>query len=231
MSIVALIPARGGSKGIPGKNIASCGGKPLIAHTILAAREAAGIDRVLVSTDDDNIAAVALDWGAEVPFRRPESLSGDEVPMIGVLQHALSWLESAREQVDALVLLQPTSPLRRAAHIDGALGLFLQHRPTSVVSIVEVPHRFHPMSVLKLEQGYLSPYLENAAAPARRQEKPPVFARNGPAILVSTPAAIRSGTLYGDRCMAYPMPHRESIDIDDPEDLELANLLMQHPRK
>lgn len=227
MAVVAIVPARAGSKGIPGKNLIACGGRPLIAHSILAAREAARVDRVIVSTDDEGIATVAREWGAEVPFLRPAELANDETPMLGVLLHALSWLEAAGETVEALVLLQPTSPLRRAVHVDEAIEMFFRNRASSVVSVVEVPHAFNPVSVMKLEDGFLHPYLTAGGVITRRQDKPVVYARNGPAVLVSAPQTLRQGVLYGDRCMAYPMSHRESVDIDDPEDLELANLLMQ----
>ncbi len=227
MAIIGIIPARGGSKGIPGKNLVSCGGQPLISHTITAACEATRIDRVLVSTDDTGIADVARQWGAEVPFLRPERLSVDDAPMLGVVQHALEWLTSEGSTVDALVLLQPTSPLRRASHIDAAVELFFRAEATSVVSVVEVPHRFHPISVLTSDNGLLRPYLPNALTVTRRQDKPPVYARNGPAIVVCAPATLLGGMLYGDRCMAFPMSHRESVDIDDLEDLELADWLIQ----
>ncbi|KPK56530.1 MAG: hypothetical protein AMS22_00885 [Thiotrichales bacterium SG8_50] len=227
MAIIGLVPARGGSKGIPGKNLVACGGQPLISHSIVAARDAARIDRVVVSTDDPGIADVARQWGAEVPFLRPERLSSDDAPMLGVVQHALEWLMSEGSNVDALVLLQPTSPLRRGCHIDAAVELFFRTKATSVVSVVEVPHRFHPISVLISDNGLLRPYLPHAPAVARRQDKPPVYARNGPAILVCAPATLISGSLYGDRCVAFPMSHRESVDVDDMEDLALADWLMQ----
>lgn len=227
MTVIALIPARGGSKGIPGKNLVACGGKPLIAHTILAAREAARIQRVLVSTDDKGIESIARVWGAEVPFLRPPELSGDDAPMFGVMQHALEWLESQAQQVDALVLLQPTSPLRRASHIDAAVDLFFRQRASSVVSVVEVPHRFYPLSVLRLENGLLWPYLPETPIITRRQDKPPVYARNGPAIVVCAPATLREGTLYGTRCVPFLMPASASIDIDTIEDLEMAEQFLR----
>jgi CMP-N,N'-diacetyllegionaminic acid synthase len=194
----------------------------------MAAREATRVNRVIVSTDDEGIATIARQWGAEVPFLRPAELANDAAPMLGVLLHALFWLEAAGESVEALVLLQPTSRLRCARHVDEAIALFFQNRVSSVVSVVEVPHAFNPVSVMKLDDGLLLPYLTAGAVITRRQDKPLVYARNGPAVLVSAPQTLRQGELYGDRCMAYPMSHRESIDIDAPEDLELANLLMQH---
>jgi CMP-N-acetylneuraminic acid synthetase len=226
MAVVALIPARAGSKGIPGKNLIACGGRPLIAHSIVAAREATRVDRVMVSTDDEGIAAVARQWGAEAPFLRPLELANDTAPMLGVLLHALSWLDAAGETVEALVLLQPTSPLRCAVHVDAAIDLFFGQRASSVVSVVEVPHAFNPVSVMKLEDGLLHPYQASGATITRRQDKPAVYARNGPAVLVSAPETLRQGSLYGERCVPLLMSARESIDIDSKDDLEMAEWLM-----
>lgn len=226
MAVVALIPARAGSKGIPGKNLIACGGRPLIAHSIIAAREANRVDRVIVSTDDEGIASVARQWGAEVPFLRPAELANDAAPMLGVLLHALSWLEAAGETVEALALLQPTSPLRRANHVDAAVELFFRQRASSVVSVVEVPHSFNPVSVMRLDDGLLHPYLAAGATISRRQDKPVVYARNGPAVLVSAPDTLRQGSLYGDRCVPLMMSTRESIDIDCMDDLEMAEWLL-----
>lgn len=226
MAVVALIPARAGSKGIPGKNLTACGGRPLIAHSIVAAREASRVDRVIVSTDDEAIATVALEWGAEAPFLRPAELANDMAPMLGVLLHALSWLEAVGETVEALALLQPTSPLRRAAHVDAAVDLFFRQRASSVVSVVEVPHAFNPVSVMKLDGGFLHPYLASGATITRRQDKPVVYARNGPAVLVSAPETLRQGSLYGNRCVPLMMSAQESIDIDSKDDLEMVEWLM-----
>jgi CMP-N-acetylneuraminic acid synthetase len=207
--------------------LTACGGRPLIAHSIVAAREANRVDRVIVSTDDEAIATVAREWGAEAPFLRPAELANDTAPMLGVLLHALSWLEAAGETVEALALLQPTSPLRRAAHVDAAVDLFFLQRASSVVSVVEVPHAFNPVSVMRLDDGLLHPYLASGAAITRRQDKPVVYARNGPAVLVSDPETLRQGSLYGDRCVPLMMSAQESIDIDCKDDLEMAEWLME----
>jgi CMP-N-acetylneuraminic acid synthetase len=223
MSIVAVIPARGGSKGIPRKNLARVAGRPLIAYAIDAARNAASVDRVLVSTDDGEIANAAREMGVEAPFLRPPALADDTAPMLAVLEHALAWLESQGVAVEALVLLQPTSPLRRAEHIDEAVALFRSSSATSVVSVVEVPHQFNPVSVMKLSaQGALTPFLGDQAVVTRRQDKPKAYARNGPAVLVCHPDTLRSGELYGLSCRPYFMLEKDSLDIDTPQDLILA---------
>ncbi len=223
MSIVAVIPARGGSKGIPRKNLVRIAGRPLIAYAIEAARNAASVDRVLVSTDDSEIANVAGGLGAEVPFLRPAELADDTAPMLGVLRHALAWLESQGVAVEALVLLQPTSPLRMGRHVEEAIALFRSASASSVVSVVEVPHQFNPVSVMKLSvQGTLAPFLGDQALVTRRQDKPKAYARNGPAVLVCHPQTLRSGELYGASCRPYVMSEDDSLDIDTPRDLQLA---------
>ncbi len=226
MSVVGLIPARGGSKGIPRKNLAPCAGKPLIAWTCAAARAARTLGRVLVSTDDEAIAAAARALGVEVPFLRPPELAADGTPALPVIVHALDWLESQGEAVEALVLLQPTSPLRRAAHIDEAVGLFRRGGGDTVVSVVEVPHRYHPASVLRERDGVLTPYHAGTETVTRRQGLEPLLARNGPAVLVVSPATLRAGRLYGARTLAYRMAHSDSIDIDDAHDLRVAESLL-----
>lgn len=228
MRLVAIIPARGGSKGIPHKNVVSLAGRPLIGYTIEAALRSLSVDRVLVSTDDPEIADVARTLGAEVPFLRPEDLAGDASPMLGVLRHALFWLEAQGEAVEAIVLLQPTSPLRTSCHIDEAVALFRSTSASSVVSVVAVPHQFNPVSVMRLsEQGTLSPFLGGRVVVTRRQEKPEVYARNGPAVLVCHPDTLRAGELYGDNCLPYLMSEEDSLDIDVPSDLVLAEQALE----
>ena len=227
MSIVAVIPARGGSKGIHRKNLARIAGRPLIAYSIEAARNAASVDRVLISTDDSEIADVAHELGAEVPFLRPPELADDKSPMLGVLEHALTWLESQGSEVEALVLLQPTSPLRTSRHVEEAIKLFRSTSASSIVSVVEVPHQFNPVSVMKLsEQGTLTPFLRDHVVATRRQDKPKLYARNGPAVLVCHPRTICSHELYGSRSVPYIMAEEDSLDVDSPEDLIVAERTM-----
>ncbi|HYZ77594.1 MAG TPA: acylneuraminate cytidylyltransferase family protein [Gaiellaceae bacterium] len=222
MEVVALIPARGGSKAIPRKNLAPLGGRPLLAWAVDAARESQAVTRTLVSTDDGEIAETARGLGAEVLDRPPE-LAADETPMRDVIEHAVRELPRA----DVLVLLQPTSPLRRARHVDEAVELLLTSGADSVVSVVEVPHRYRPGSLMALDGDRLVRLADDHAA--TRQEKPLVYARNGPAILALR--ADRIGPdLYGGDCRAYVMEQRDSVDVDDPFDLELAELLLAAAR-
>lgn len=227
MNVLALITARGGSKGIPGKNIAPCGGRPLLAWTCDAAR-ASCVSRAIISTDDSAIADVARAEGIEVPFMRPAPLASDSARSIDVAQHAIGALADAGWQTDVLVLLQPTSPLRTAAHVDAAFAL-LRPELEAVVSVVEVPHRFAPWSQLVLDGGTVRDY-ETRELPFdrfRRQGQPTLYARNGPAVVVTRAATIAGGSFYGTTYAPYVMDSHDSIDIDDRFDLELADWLLR----
>lgn len=227
MTIIAVIPARGGSKGIPRKNLALINQRPLIFYAIDAALQAHSIDRTWVSTDDTEIAEVSRISGAEVPFMRPANLADDAAPMLGVLRHALKWHEDNVGPLEAVVLLQPTSPLRQAQHIDEAVALFRSSGASSVVSVMEVPHQFNPSSVMLLREGVLRPFVEDGRLITRRQDKPCVFARNGPAVLVCHPDTLKASELYGPRCVPYVMSASVSIDIDTQDDLREVERAMQ----
>jgi CMP-N,N'-diacetyllegionaminic acid synthase len=227
MSVVAIIPARGGSKGIPGKNLIPLAGRPLIAHSIACALGVPVISRTLVSTDSDDIARCGRDHGAEVPFLRPAEISGDETPMMAVLQHALGWLRESGETVEAIVLLQPTSPLRTSKSLRAAIELFRESEADSVVSVAVVPHNCTPGSLLRKDAaGRVSPAFPEANQAIRRQDKPIFYARNGPAILVLRPSMIEAGRLYSENTVGFEMSRRESFDIDHLEDLEIAEALL-----
>jgi CMP-N,N'-diacetyllegionaminic acid synthase len=214
VEVAALIPARGGSKGIPRKNLAPLAGKPLVRWAIDAARAAQTVTRVVVSTDDDEIAAAA---GEVEVLRRPVELAGDDTPMLDVIRHALEHVQPC----DVLVLLQPTSPLRRPEQVDEAVRLLLKSGADTVVSVVEVPHRYEPSSLMELRDGRLVARSE----PTTRQAKKRLYARNGPAILAVRPSGIRDG-LYAGNVVGYVMDERDSLDVDTPHDLELAEALL-----
>jgi CMP-N-acetylneuraminic acid synthetase len=184
---------------------------------------------VVVSTDDETIANVAQTYGLEAPFRRPPDLATDEAPMLPVLQHAAREAARGGAPADIVVLLQPTSPLRRAAHIDEAIELLQTTGADSIVSVVEVPHQFSPVSVLRLDAGRLVPYLDGPLI-TRRQEKPRVYARNGPAVLAVRRQVLEAGSLYGDDCRPFVMSAADSIDIDGPDELALADLMLMKRR-
>jgi CMP-N,N'-diacetyllegionaminic acid synthase len=219
---LGLIPARGGSKSIPLKNIAPCAGRPLLAWTCEAALRSVRLSRVVLSTDDERIAEVGSACGVEVPFLRPRVLAEDATPSIDVIIHAVEALGAEGDRFDAVVLLQPTSPLRTAAHIDGAIEVFERSGADTVVSVVEVPHRFHPYSLMQEDGDTLIPFIPDRATVTRRQELSTLWARNGPAVLVVASPIIKAGTLYGSRTVGYPMGAHESLDIDSMADLEEA---------
>jgi len=230
MKVLGLIPARGGSKSIPYKNIAPLAGRPLLAYTCEAALRSRHLTRVLLSTEDERIAQVGRTCGVEVPFLRPHELARDDTPSLPVAQHAVRWLiEHEGWEPDVLMLLQPTSPLRGAHHIDTALERLVQADADTVVSVIEVPHRFHPYSLMQLQDGWLQDFWKESLSfdRFRRQNLPVLYARNGPAILASRVAVLfEHQSFYGPRVIPYVMRMEESVDIDTPLDLRLAEWLI-----
>lgn len=230
MRVMALIPARGGSKGIPRKNLADLGGRPLIEWTIRAALACPRLERVIVSTDDEEIASVARACGAEVPFLRPAEFSGDTASAVEVIQHALTAsLSTTGAAWDAVAYLQPTSPFRKEGQLDEALTLYEKSRPDTLVSVVAVPHNMAPealMTPLERADGLL--WFESPHGQVlRRQEKQRCYGRNGPALLiVSAQDVLNRGRLYGERVLGYEMDRMSSHDIDDPLDLALARQML-----
>jgi CMP-N,N'-diacetyllegionaminic acid synthase len=220
-SVIGLIPARGGSKGIPGKNVVPIAGKPLLAWTVEAGLAAKSLDHVVVSTDADEIAAAARTHGAAV-IARPHELAADDTPMLPVILDALDRLEGC----ETIVLLQPTSPLRRAEQIDEAVALLRSSGADGVVSTVDVPHRYLPASLMRVDGDRLTPV--DPQSPLLRQQKGFLVARNGPAILALDVRALRErGDLYGGDLRAYAMDEISSIDVDTPADLRIAEALLR----
>jgi CMP-N-acetylneuraminic acid synthetase len=230
MDIVALIPARGGSKGIPHKNIAPLAGRPLLVYTAEAARGSRCLTRILLSTDDEEIAQVGRACGIEVPFKRPPELARDYTTSLAVVQHAIRWLEEHEHwKPEVLVLLQPTSPLRQSHHIDEALAAMIEAGADTVVSVVEVPHRYSPYSVMEQRDGNLENFWRDPLPfdRYRRQNMPIFYARNGPAILAArVPVLFEHQSFYGPRVVPYVMAANESVDIDTLDDLRLAEWLL-----
>jgi CMP-N,N'-diacetyllegionaminic acid synthase len=229
MRVLGVIPARGGSKSVPRKNIRELAGKPLIAWTIEAAKSSR-LTRVIVSTDDHEIAETAARWGADVPFTRPAELATDSARAIPVLQDALRFCEEHGERYDALMMLQPTSPMRLAYDIDRALATMEEDpRCTSVISVVPVGE-FHPARMKYLQDGLLvdPPFCE-AYENQPRQELVPMYIRNGAIYLVKTATLMKDGSLKGSRCLALVLPRNRSVNIDSPFDFDLASWLMARP--
>ena len=224
--IIAIINARGGSKSIPRKNIAPLAGKPLIAWTIEAAAQCKSLSRVIVSTDDEEIARISKEYGAEVPFLRPMDLAQDDSPHIPVLIHACHNAERIyNERYDYVMLLQPTSPLRSSDDIDAAINLAITKNADSVISIVKAES--HPYLVKLINsEGYLEDFADKPEGYLRRQDLPPVFTVNGAIYLVRTDILIKEQTFYTNRTCAYVMEQERSIDIDSPWELYVAELIL-----
>lgn len=222
MRSLGVIPARGGSKSIPDKNIAILDGLPLIAYTIQAASNSK-LTNTIVSTDSDKIASVANDYNGDV-IMRPEYLSTDITPTLPVLRHAYNELNE--EDYDIVVTLQPTSPLRTHKHINEALELFSSDSSAdSLVSVKKIPHNYSPISIMKIsENGYLDNYLDQESIILRKQDKPNYFARNS-AISITRPKDLKN-FVFGGNIIPYLMDSISSIDIDYEEDICFAEALL-----
>jgi CMP-N,N'-diacetyllegionaminic acid synthase len=236
VKVLGIITARGGSKGVPGKNLKQLGGRPLLAYSIEAANETP-LDRVILSTDDPRIADVAREHGCEVPFMRPPELARDETAHLPVIEHAVTWMrDHERYSPDVVVILQPTSPLRTAADIAAALGMLERSGADSVVSVTEVTAHAHPMRMLRVDaNGEATLFVNNEPVRNRinrRQDLPAAWVMNGAIYACRTGLLFEAEpTLYGDRVVAYPMPADRSISIDDLEDWAAAEraLTMRSP--
>ena len=232
MKTLAIIPARGGSKGVKGKNIKPLAGKPLIAYTIEAAL-ASRLSRVILSTDSEAIARVGREFGVEVPFIRPAELATDRAKAIPVIQHALHFLEQQEtEHFDAVMMLQPTTPFRTQKDIDTALQLLEDSGADSVISVIDVEGH-HPARMKYLnEEGYLvDPDFCEAYENQPRQELPPMYLRNG-AIYLTRRDTLLQGSFKGKNCKALIMPQERSVNIDTEFDFAMAEWLYQtyiHP--
>lgn len=227
--ILAVIPARGGSKGIPRKNLRTLAGKPLVMYTIEAAKKSQWVSRVLVSTDDEEIKSISVTAGAEVPYLRPAELATDDVHAIEVVLHALSWLREKESYIpEVVVMLLPTSPLRRADAIDEAIKRFFMLKVPSVVSVVRCAQRL--VQIRYIRGGALVPVMDLPNPNIQRQDCEPIFAVNG-AIYVASPATIETfRTFHVPRAIAFEMESRHSLDIDTVDDLELAEYYLEKRR-
>ncbi len=220
--VVGLIPARGGSKSMPRKNLQQLAGKPLIAWTIEAALGAHQIDRVIVSSDDDEIISTSIELGCEAPFIRPKELATDEAPTIDVVRHALAELGG---DIQFVVLLQPTSPLRSSEDIDGAIELCREHDSESCASVAPASKSPHWMYRFESDLRLL-PLIELESRPTRRQDLPEVFVLNGAIYVVRPEGFGDRDALVDSQTIGYVMPSQRSVDIDCELDLMVAEFLM-----
>ncbi|GJQ35132.1 MAG: acylneuraminate cytidylyltransferase family protein [Anaerolineales bacterium] len=220
--ILGIIPARGGSKGIPGKNIRMLGGKPLIHYAAKAARDSGLVDRLILTTDSPEIADAGKSLGIEVPFIRPAHLAQDDTPMFPVIDHALQFVENEGWQAEIILLLQPTAPLRKAEHLQAAVRILIGTKCDAVASVVEVPQHYAPDFVLKLEEGKLKPFLEGGERVTRRQDTRPAYSRDGTIYAFRRDVFILKRSIYGDDCRPLIIPRDQSCNLDTLEDWEEA---------
>lgn len=219
MRILGLIPARGGSKGVPRKNIRLLNGKPLLAYTAESALQAKTLTRVILSTEDEKIAEIGKSCGLEAPFMRPAELAQDTTPSLAVVRHALLTLKESGEDFDAVCLLQPTNPLRRTEDIDACIGLFIESNADSVISVLPVPHEYNPKWVFwQNGDGKMSLSTGDTEIIPRRQDLPPAFHRDGSVYVTRSEIVINRRSLYGEKILGYEMPPEFSANIDTEED-------------
>lgn len=226
MRVLGLIVARGGSKGVPRKNVRLLAGRPLIAWTAEAALAATRLDRVMISTDDAEIAAVAGEYGVDAPFARPPELARDDTPTLPVVQHALRTLTAAGDRYDAVCLLQPTSPFRSAGTIDRCIEVLATSGADAVVTVLPVPPEHNPHWVyfrdgngsLRLSTGESQPI-------PRRQALPPAYHREGSVYVTRSEVVLSRESLYGERVLGVEVDPAYSVNIDTPADWERAEAL------
>jgi N-acylneuraminate cytidylyltransferase/CMP-N,N'-diacetyllegionaminic acid synthase len=225
---LAIIPARGGSKGIRRKNIRLFLDKPLIAWTIDVALRSSCCDRVVVSTEDREIAEVAKSLGAEVPFFRPIDLASDTTPTSLVLQHAMNWFAIEEKwKPDSVVLLEPTAPGRKASHIEDAYSLYVSKKADTVVSINQVPHQYDPAKLLILNDDGTVNQLHKGTLSARRQDLKEYWSINGLVYVFRSDLLLNSNpTIWGENIYGFPIPKKYSFDLDDLEDWYIAEAIL-----
>ncbi len=227
--VMVIIPARGGSKGIPEKNIVSLGGKPLISYTIETAKQSKYINRIIVSTDDEKIADVSRRYGAEVPFMRPEDMARDESPVVPVLHHAVQWLEGNQGyRADILLMFQPTSPFIKVQQVDDAIKLLLSNPDAdAVTTVIELPHVFHPYNIREIEDDgsveFFMPVEHDRYS--TRQTKPKFYAF-GNFYVFRHDTLAKQKSLYGKKCLPLIIDSLTAFDINYPADLAIAECIL-----
>ncbi len=228
--ILCIIPARSGSKGLPGKNIKKLLGKPLLAHTIQQAKGSRYIDRIIVSTDNKNIAAISGRYGAQTPFLRPKSLATDTAKSADVVLHAINWLNKKGSYTDIAILLQPTSPLRLTEDIDKAIKLLFKKNAQAVVSVCEAEHSPYWMNTLPAD-GCMKNFLRPYAVNKNRQNLPICYRLNGAIYIGYNDYLFKQKNFFGKETFAYIMPKQRSVDIDDEFDFWLAEQILSKQTK
>ena len=227
--ILAIIPARGGSKGIRRKNLQKLSGKPLIAHTIIAAKKTKSINKIIVSTDDKEIGKISKNNGAEVPFLRPKQISKDTSSTIEVIKHALKFLQENQSYVpDIIILLQPTSPLRTSQLITKTINTLKKSKATSVITVSKITK--HPYAAYWLKNDFLKPFEKNFTKYSRRQEFPDLFFPTGAVYTFWYDTLKKFNSLHGPKIKPIVV-HDEDIDIDNLRDLFFAEMMLKNWKK
>lgn len=227
MRVLGIIPARGGSKGIPRKNLAPLAGKPLLFYTIRAALGSKRLTRAILSSEDHEVRTVGRSLGVDVPFVRPMELATDDASSRAVAKHALLFAEEEEgRQYDAVCLLQPTCPLRESADIDGAIQMLEGSDADAVVSLTQVEEP-HPVKMMVVRHGLVQPLLPDQwRETVRRQDLPPTFYLNGAVYCARRAVLVESDSLWGTKTLAHVMPAERSVNIDSPLDLRIAELVL-----
>ena len=226
MLVLGLVPARGGSKGVPDKNVRPLAGHTLLEYTARAARESGVLDRVILSTDSLEIADAGRRAGLEVPFTRPAALAADDTPMVPVIEHALGEIARHGWSPDIVVLLQPTSPLRRPDHIRNAVAMLRETGADSVVTVVELPRHLSPDYVMRIDGGRLKPFLPEGARVTRRQDARPAYSRDGTVYAFRRSTIEQLGEIYGNDCRPLLIDTSDSLSIDSQADWDEAARLL-----
>ncbi len=222
MKILGIIPARGGSKRIPGKNKKKLGGKELVRYAIESALESKEITDFVLSSDDDDILTIGADYSRLNCLKRPDDISGDKAPAITYVKHAIDVLQS---DFDYVVIIQPTSPFTTGSDIDNTIRLLYDSEADSSVSVMKLDHAIHPIKMKTMAGVRLDPFLEEEGGRMAAHELPELYVRNC-SVYVSTRQNVEQGRIIGDHCLGYVMPRERSIDINDPIDFEFANFML-----
>jgi CMP-N-acetylneuraminic acid synthetase len=227
--VLAVVPARSGSKGIPGKNIRPLAGRTLVARCADVCGASGVVDRAILTTDDEEIAEIGRQVGLEVPFLRPAELARDETPMLPVIQHAVAFVEATGMMPAIVLVIQPTSPLRRPEHLVEAVRLLESSTPSAVVSVVELPRHLSPDYVMRIEGDRLEPFLPGGLAVTRRQDARPAYVRDGTVYAVRRDVLMEQNSLYGRACRPLVIAAGESLTLDSESDWEEAERRLQAP--
>jgi CMP-N-acetylneuraminic acid synthetase len=225
-TVLAIVPARGGSKGVPDKNVRTLAGRSLLERTADVARRSGVLDRIVLTTDSAMIAAAGKSAGLEVPFMRPANLAQDDTPMLAVVRHAVDEMARSGWNAELIVLLQPTSPLRTPDHIRCAVEMLQTSGADSVVTVVEIPRHLSPDYVMRIDGDVLKTFLPEGARITRRQDARPAYSRDGTVYAFRRSTLERFGNIYGENCRPLVIDPRDSLSIDSPDDWQNAERIL-----